>query len=1326
MIRRTWSRLILVVGMSLAFPLSSPAQTQQPAQVGNPPAPTRPLVLRAAQVEGIGRAPMVSAVPQVAASPAVTVGQSGLSFRYVQTFGVTEQAYPADTDHLNYPAALFIDGSNNVFILEDHGSRLLKYDHSGNHLLSIGTAGLRYTGDYVFSFMQDVVTDGSGNIWLAEENRIVEYTAGGVLLRTLPAQNSYQSGNDNTHFNSARGLAFSPAGDLYVGDMYNHRVQVYNIVAGAPVYSATIGVNGVTGNDNAHFNQPDKLAFDNLGHLFVLDWANNRVQRCSFSGTWTCDTLDSGLNNAYGLSTDSSGNVYIADGGNNRVRVCRSGACNTLIQSIQGFAADIAVDSTGIIYVADSFAHITRRYDSSGNELSVFKGVLNMPYVADNTRLNSPRGLAVAADGSLYVGEDQGHRLVKLNPDGTQAWAAGHAGMWGSDSAYFGGWWGSIQGNPAIDNNGRILAPDSPNSRIQIYNPNGSLYSSFGDWNVDAYQVDCPVGIAVNRTNGDVVIADRCMQRVRVYTSNYIYKATLGVTYTRGTDNAHFNNPWSVAVDSSGNIYVADRDNYRVQKCTLSGSSGTCATFAGETGVQGSDFGHFQHPAAITVDNANRVYVADEWANRVQVYDSTGAYLTTIGGNWGPGTGDLRNPNGIAVDTAGNVYVADNTNHRVQKYAPGVPGWVQRNINGMGDVANPAVTTLEVFGNQLYAGTTNWQSGSQLWRSTDGSTWTPASTQGFGVGSANPVLLDTAVFKSQLYAATGNFSGNYVGRLWRSADGTTWNSVEPNGFGNPNNIGICNLAVYSDSLYAVTTNPTQGLDIWRSSSGNLGDWTRVVSNGFGSTAHAGFTTGLIPFNGYLYAGVEDSAQGGAVWRTSNGAQWEQVSTNGFGDAHNIEFGGKAVFNGFLYMGSKNFTTGAQLWRSGNGTDWLPVVGDGFGTNQNLKVESLVASSGMLYALIYNPYTGMQVRQSTDGVTWAPANTDGFGDSNNSTTHWTNASVVFNQNLYLGTWNYANGGELWRRTVSADFNGNRTTIKPRTVVSFTNTSAGDYVTSTWQFGDGGMLTGQLPQVVTHTYVSPGAYTVTLMLNDGVDTNTITRTNYIQVGYRAYMPVALGSSTAPSMTLYDDFSDATYNAVLNPLKWSIAYGSPNFSAKQVNGTLVLSNTANTPASTGVGLHLTQPPQRSLRDLRRFQARLKMVNDHHGGWDALNMRITADGISGHGWWTECQMGGLGPQIECDVTTYSGGNYPWEYTTGSQYLSYDTWYTVTIDIDPNTALISFYLNGSLIGSHTPADASALMTASNFVPLYQVWIGDANTYGTRYVDDVQIMPANQ
>jgi hypothetical protein len=118
-----------------------------------------------------------------------TLGQPGLSYRYVQTFGVTEEAYPADTAHLNRPIGLFMDNSNNLYVAEDYGERVLKYDQAGSNLLALGTAGLCFTDDYMFCSPRDMGLDGSGNVWVADGNRVVKYNAAGTFLRQMPSTN---------------------------------------------------------------------------------------------------------------------------------------------------------------------------------------------------------------------------------------------------------------------------------------------------------------------------------------------------------------------------------------------------------------------------------------------------------------------------------------------------------------------------------------------------------------------------------------------------------------------------------------------------------------------------------------------------------------------------------------------------------------------------------------------------------------------------------------------------------------------------------------------------------------------------------------------------------------------------------------------------------------------------------------------------------------------------------------------------------------------------------------------------------------------------------
>ena len=148
----------------------------------------------------------------------------------------------------------------------------------------------------------------------------------------------------------------------------------------------------------------------------------------------------------------------------------------------------------------------------------------------------------------------------------------------------------------------------------------------------------------------------------------------------RGNDSQHFSWPHGLAVDKSGNVFVADQNNMRVQKCKLSGSSYTCVPFAGVTGQGGADFRFSNGPVGIAIGPDGLIYVGEQWQNRVDVFDPSGAYRTTLGGNWGDGTGNLRNPGGIAVDSS-YVYVADTMNDRVQVFAPAAQEKVQFSMN---------------------------------------------------------------------------------------------------------------------------------------------------------------------------------------------------------------------------------------------------------------------------------------------------------------------------------------------------------------------------------------------------------------------------------------------------------------------------------------------------------------------------------------------------------------------------------------------------------------------------------------------------------------------
>jgi len=1130
--------LVASLGLALVLAWAVAAQGPEPPQ----PTPTwdgddeNPLLQPAAPAD----------VSAQAASSAVPLGQPGLSFRYLRTFGESEVAYFDDPDHLNSPSGVGTDGTN-VWIAECVGRRALKYTSDGTFLMKIGKAGFRDVAGTVCNCLRDVAVDGSGNIWVVDAwaQHLIKFNSSGNRVSELGV--TYNSGSGNDRFSDPYSIAFDSAGNIYISDGNNHRIQVFN---SSGVYSTTIGVTGISGSDNIHFNHPRRIAIDSNNRLYVADADNHRVQILDVSNLSSITYMAtigvsgvSGSDNAHfnspqGVAMDMTrGRIYVADANNWRVQVFDYATLGyqTTLTGL-GYTVDVAVDVTGNLYVADDWTQV-RQFDSNLNYVRTY-GTAGVPYLTDGSHYNRPNGLAVALDGSIYISEDWGRRLIKLNAAGVPQWIIGEAGLWGNDNEHFGG-----GGDVALDTAGRVYFADSGNCRVQIYNSDGSYYATLGTGcGSGDYQFKWWMpGLAI-APNGDIYVDDPNNHRVQVFNSDRVYVATLGETGVAGSDNAHFNSPRDVEVDSAGNIYVADQNNHRVQ---VFNSNWAYVRTIGETSVAGDDFAHMNSPAAVTVDAAGRIYVADQWGNRVQVFDSSGAYLTTIGGSDGSRTGQLRNVADLALDLAGNLYVADNENHRIQEFAPGVPGWLQSNINGFGDRRNSINQALVPFGGQLYAGAYNGSgSGAQLWR-LDSVGWTAVITNGFGTGNNGGIdhLLE---FNGQLYASTYNQVDG--GEIWRSSDGLNWSRVARQGFGVPTNAEIFRLAVFSDTLYASTWSYTtaHGAEIWRSSTGISGDWTRVVTNGFGD-AHNTAVLSFEPFTGYLYAGTFNSTTGGEVWRTNDGTTWTQVNTDGFGDTNNSVVPALAAFNGYLYASTHHRSgAGTQVWRCQvcDGSDWQKVVDNGFGNVNTRTYGALEICDGRLYFIVGNSNTGLEVWRTANGMNWVQVGFAGFGDSNNYASYYDNSVAVFNNRLFIGTINSANGGEVWKKTVvTADFTASPTSGPAPLTATFTNTSTGEYITSLWNFGDG--ITSTLTNP-THTYTTASTYTVTLTVSDGVDSNTITRTNYITVytpvqadftasptsGIAPLTVVFTNTSTGDYMTSLWDFGDGITSTLTSP--------------------------------------------------------------------------------------------------------------------------------------------------------------------------------------------------
>jgi PKD repeat protein/sugar lactone lactonase YvrE len=1296
-----------------------------------------------------------------------SLGQPGLSFRYVQTFGVTEEPFLPSNNHF-----YFVEGigtvTNTVWIGDHLGRRAVRFNNAGAYMQTIGKAGVTdYTGTPLVR-VSDIAADGSGNVWIvdSEAAHVIKYNASGQKVAELGQ--AWDRGSSNDRFNDPIGIAIDGSGNIYVSDSGywwhdygNHRIQIFN---SSGTYLATIG-GTACGTGNTQLCWPRRIAIYG-STLYVADGANHRVQIFNISNpvspTYQATLGQTGVpgsgNNRFhrpqGVAVDMN-YIYVADTLNHRVQIFNRDT-RAYVATIGGsfgtgnyrfkYPTDVAVDAAGNIYVADFHNKRVQQYNSSRVYQRTY-GTTGVSYLAANDRFYHPEGVAVGPDGSIYIAEGHGMRLVKLDAAGVPQWAVGEAGQPGGDQTRF-----SFLTDVAVSPQGYIFTTEAwgsvpwigGNHRVKIYRPDGAFVGSFGGYGSGNYQFIAPYGITIDHT-GKVYIADRDNHRVQIYSDQLAYLATLGQTGVPGSDNAHFNAPYDVAVDRDGNIYVADEGNDRIQ---VFNSNRNYVRTIGITGVTGYEFDRFSSwgPHHLAVDSHGRLYVADPGNTIVHVFDNfanNNAYLTSIGGSNGTRSSQFRHVLGIAVGPDDSVYTAEvDNNHRIQKFAPGVPGWKQVNINGFGQRRNSWISSLGVFGGYIYAGSYNSSNGAQLWRASNGLNWTPVVTTGFGYAS-NVGISYLVEFNGQLYAGIRNQTNNppYTqgGEIWRSSDGLNWTRVVSQGFGDPTNAEVMRLAVFNNQIYAGTWSYTytHGAEIWRSSTGNSNDWQQVVSNGFGDASNAAIMD-MVEFNGALYAGTRFGALGNGadLWRSTDGLNWTPVVTDGFGYTGTYDIAALAVFQNYLYAGTGKYDfvsqtyPGGQVWRCSQASncdelaDWELVVPNGFGNPDNINISALRVFDGYLYAIPYNFSTGLEVWRTSNGTNWEQVSLPGLGDSNNRGTYWNNGIATFNNRLYIGTTNWASGGRVWKKTVTADFAADPLIGPPGTVVTFTNLAGGDVLTATWDFGDGSpALTVNHTGTVTHIYAAPGTYTVTLTVQDDVDTDARTRTGYIRIAYRAFMPLVMRAYN-PLIALYDDFNNAAFNGFYHPLKWRFWGDETYFSARQQGGVLVITNTASTPANVGLDLPLAMPMERTLRQMQRFQARLRLSSGSQG--TGAKIQIMRD-VNGSGWWTQCSLNAYGsaPDFGCDIVNYTPGNYVGEYAVSwPSALAFDTWYTARIDINPNTAQVCFYLNNNLLGCHTPSNANALKTYNDFVPRIGSWNGQAGATGIRYFDDVHITPA--
>ncbi len=340
-----------------------------------------------------------------------------------------------------------------------------------------------------------------------------------------------------------------------------------------------------------------------------------------------------------------------------------------------------------------------------------------------------------------------------------------------------------------------------------------------------------------------------------------------------------------------------------------------------------------------------------------------------------------------------------------------------------------AVTALEVFSGSLYAGTTAATTGTVIYRSEDGTNWVSVNEPGFGlpIPTSDPpcnaywyYMWDTVVFSDDLYIPVGVMCQDpawyyYGGQIWRTEDGLTWAAVVADSFGYTNTQGVNILTEFDGMLYAGTVDLTRGLQIWRSATGNAGDWEDVTPSNLVMPAQY-YANDFQVYHDMLFlaTGVYTVSGESQLWFTEDGITWEEGPIEMFTCEPDCTIGNLEVFSETLYMGTYNFISGGELWQTTDGITWTLSASSGDPNVWELD-PSGVFQGYMYVTQRVSDDSGFGIGslyRTTDGVNFELASRPGF-DLRYGGAIFPNGSAIFNDRLYLGKFNWDVGGSIWR-------------------------------------------------------------------------------------------------------------------------------------------------------------------------------------------------------------------------------------------------------------------------------------------------------------------------
>ena len=595
-----------------------------------------------------------------------------------------------------------------------------------------------------FNHLSGNAVDSTGNVYVADSSNqtIRKITPDGVVT-TFAGTPGVTGATDGpgvvAQFCAPTGLAIDNGGFLYVTEECGAAIRKISPTGVVSTFAGTRGKSGSLDGalNTATFGHLSGIAIDAAGTLYTADIGNNTIRKVSPYGNVT--TL-AGISGVYGsadgigsaatfsgptgITVDAQGNVFVVDSSNQTVRkITATGIVSTLAGTVgvrgnadglrslatfnfatpgsgefgQSPLSGIVIDNSGTIFLTDYFNNTIRKISSTGFVTTVVGGFLGyLDAQGSSARLRTPTGLSIDSTGNFYVSEEYNWTVRKVSSSFTTTTIAGKPLIRGSKDGIKGVASFNLPTSVAADAAGDLYVADNNNNVVRKISVAGVTTTLAGNVGVigttdgpgSAALFYHPSGIVVDG-GGNVYVSDQQANTIRKISSAGVVSTLAGDSSSSGAgfadgvgSAAKFFGPMGLALDSAGNVYVADAFNSAIRKVSPSGVVTTIGNRMTGLAVTG-----------VAVDAAGNVYFSSANKGNIQKIslDGTVAILAgsakissdESGSTDGLGTSARFSfPNSIAIDGSGNVFVSDSGNCTVRMVTPigvvstiaGIPG----------------------------------------------------------------------------------------------------------------------------------------------------------------------------------------------------------------------------------------------------------------------------------------------------------------------------------------------------------------------------------------------------------------------------------------------------------------------------------------------------------------------------------------------------------------------------------------------------------------------------------------------------------------------------